>query len=342
MPSSAAAPQDLSTVHASAWLKPATAQSLQAVAEHVGSWLQACGWHACPAEQAGLQLELHSAKAGWIKFGLGDASWWLQAAPPLPQDFFLQLANRLQAGGFLLLWREQECLLLETDGKGRALSSGDWPGDAADWSASGGLQPRAKALQSLLQSSQEHHPARPPGQAFSLTLEQHLLPPAAQSLSLYYHLPQPRAAQDEYESKLQIAANMLANPLQFEEDAIFLMASQLYRPQLPALLPTSYDLHKLLAENGHLEARFQLGNLYLHGQGCHADAVQAAYFYRLAAEAGYHEAQIALAKMYDSGRGVKRDPAQATHWYQQAASLGHPEAVAKMGKPKTRPWWRWW
>lgn len=81
-----------------------------------------------------------------------------------------------------------------------------------------------------------------------------------------------------------------------------------------------------LAEQGEVEAQFDLGVLYDGGLGIKQDRTQAAHWYRQAAEQGHAKAQFNLAVLYANGLGVDKDMAEAVRWYQQAAARGQPEA----------------
>ena len=50
--------------------------------------------------------------------------------------------------------------------------------------------------------------------------------------------------------------------------------------------------------------------------------------YRLAAEQGHVEAQYNLGTMFEAGRGVAQDDAEAAKWYGLAAEQGHVAAAA--------------
>lgn len=81
-----------------------------------------------------------------------------------------------------------------------------------------------------------------------------------------------------------------------------------------------------LAEQGHSEARFNLGALYDEGLGVERDYAQAVLWYRRAAEQGHSKAQFNLAVLYANGLGVAVNKTEAARWYQQAANQGQVEA----------------
>ena len=74
-----------------------------------------------------------------------------------------------------------------------------------------------------------------------------------------------------------------------------------------------------LAEQGDVEARVIVGEIYERGLGVAPDHAAAARWYRLAADAGNRRAQVNLGHLYETGLGVERDPRQAIEWYRRAA-----------------------
>ena len=86
-----------------------------------------------------------------------------------------------------------------------------------------------------------------------------------------------------------------------------------------------------LAEQGHAEAQYNLGECYYFGRGVSKDYAEAVKWYRQAAEQGNAEAQIRLGDFYRDGQGVSQDSAEAVKWYRQAAEQGNAEAQIRLG-----------
>lgn len=61
------------------------------------------------------------------------------------------------------------------------------------------------------------------------------------------------------------------------------------------------------------------------------DAAEAVRWYRLAAEQGVVEAQYNLGLMYDNGTGVPQDSAEAARFYRLAAEQGDSNAQNNLG-----------
>jgi TPR repeat protein len=76
------------------------------------------------------------------------------------------------------------------------------------------------------------------------------------------------------------------------------------------------------AEQGHVDAQFNLALMYKHGKGVPQDFRQTIQWYTKAAEQGDVDAQYNLALMYKNGEGVPQDDKQAIQWYTKAAEQG--------------------
>ena len=92
---------------------------------------------------------------------------------------------------------------------------------------------------------------------------------------------------------------------------------------------TALRLFRPLAEQGLVQAQYNLGLLCHEGQGGPRDYVAAALWYRKAAEQGVALAQAGLGLLYDEGLGVPQDFAEAAKWYRMAAEQG--VALAQTG-----------
>jgi len=79
-------------------------------------------------------------------------------------------------------------------------------------------------------------------------------------------------------------------------------------------------IFKPLAEQGSAAAQFNLGNMYLYGEGVPQDYADAVKWYRIAAEQGDAEAQAMLGIMYLNGEGVPQDNVQALKWFNLSGS----------------------
>lgn len=102
----------------------------------------------------------------------------------------------------------------------------------------------------------------------------------------------------------------------------------------------SYELLLKSAQQGHVPAMMQLGNVLTFGQQISnliSDPDQeAAKWYFQAASAGNAEAQYSLGVLFQTGKGVVRDEKESMYWMQQAAKSGHESAKAYVGAVKRR------
>ena len=80
------------------------------------------------------------------------------------------------------------------------------------------------------------------------------------------------------------------------------------------------------AEQGDAEAQFNLGGMYVNGEGVPEDDAEAVRWYRLGAEQGYAPAQAILGGMYAIGKGVPKDDVTAYAWLNIAAAQGQSSA----------------
>jgi len=93
--------------------------------------------------------------------------------------------------------------------------------------------------------------------------------------------------------------------------------------------------YKLAAEQGHIEAMFELYFCYVRGIGTdgNPDWDQALYWLHQAAERGYAEAQAYLGVHYRDGTpGVPKDKKQAFFWFRKAADQDNITGQYMVGK----------
>ena len=84
-----------------------------------------------------------------------------------------------------------------------------------------------------------------------------------------------------------------------------------------------------LADQGDPAVQFNLGLLYLDGQGVPQVLDQAVKWFNRSAEQGYDKAQLNLGALYATGKGVKRDYVQAYKWLNICSSQGNAKCVAQ-------------
>ena len=81
------------------------------------------------------------------------------------------------------------------------------------------------------------------------------------------------------------------------------------------------------AEEGAADAQYDLGALYMYGEGLEKDAEEGVKWYRKAAEQGLADAQYDLGMCYMQGEGVEKNSQEAEKWFRKAAGQGHQLAI---------------
>ena len=78
---------------------------------------------------------------------------------------------------------------------------------------------------------------------------------------------------------------------------------------------------RVRAYKGDAEAQYQLGMIYLRGDGVEINHKSAAEWFKLAAEQGHMAAQLALADCYTYGWGVEVDESKAEYWRNKSSEI---------------------
>jgi len=81
---------------------------------------------------------------------------------------------------------------------------------------------------------------------------------------------------------------------------------------------TAVSEWKSLADQGEVDAQYNLGVMYENGEGVLQDYKQAVKWYRKAAEQDFASAQHNLGVMYIDGTGILKDLGKAKHWIKKA------------------------
>ena len=79
------------------------------------------------------------------------------------------------------------------------------------------------------------------------------------------------------------------------------------------------------ADQGNAKAQYQLGTVYINGNGpgTPPDYAEAMKWFRKAADQGNTDAQNHIGSLYENGNGVPQDYAEALKWYRKAADQGN-------------------
>jgi TPR repeat protein len=86
-----------------------------------------------------------------------------------------------------------------------------------------------------------------------------------------------------------------------------------------------------LAEQDNAAAQYNLGLMYLEGNGVPQDRMEAIKWFRLAGDQGNEAAQYFLGLSYSWGISVPQDYAEAIKWYRLAADQGNAKAQGSLG-----------
>jgi len=93
--------------------------------------------------------------------------------------------------------------------------------------------------------------------------------------------------------------------------------------------PEAARWYRMAAEQGHVDAQYNLGVMYDNGAGggVKQDYQEAAKWYRMAAVQGSTDAQFNLGILYSRGRGVPQDLVQAYVLFELASTNGDADAI---------------
>lgn len=80
------------------------------------------------------------------------------------------------------------------------------------------------------------------------------------------------------------------------------------------------------AQDGDVDAQYNLGIIYYHGEGVARNHDEALKWFQLAAQQGDADAQVNLGYMYGRGEGTAKDHRASMVWFQKAADQGHEGA----------------
>ena len=94
-------------------------------------------------------------------------------------------------------------------------------------------------------------------------------------------------------------------------------------------MSTTRELFPKAAEQGKAEAQYNLGLIYINGQGIKQNYKKAKEWFTKAAEQDLANAQYNLAVMYYNGNGGRSNLSLAKKWIGKACENGHKEACKK-------------
>lgn len=117
-----------------------------------------------------------------------------------------------------------------------------------------------------------------------------------------------------------------------ERNELYTLGHQmLWVSQDPSGYATGLATLRRAAEQGHLEAIYEVGVAYSQGKGVAQDFGEAARWFEKAATGGHASGQFNIGLMHRQGLGVPQDDQLAASWFRQAAEAGISRAQAQLG-----------
>lgn len=90
--------------------------------------------------------------------------------------------------------------------------------------------------------------------------------------------------------------------------------------------PEAFRLYSEAAEQGNIDAIYDLASMYYMGRGVDCDYEEAAKWYRIGCDMGDSSSMFRLGIMYENGQGVPQDNDEAVRWYEKSIAAGNPSA----------------
>lgn len=87
--------------------------------------------------------------------------------------------------------------------------------------------------------------------------------------------------------------------------------------------PEQIEEYVRKADQGDVDAQYNLGIIYYHGEGVPRNYEEALSWFLKAAEQNDADAQYNLGFMYGRGEGIEKSHAQSVAWFKRAAEQGH-------------------
>jgi len=111
-----------------------------------------------------------------------------------------------------------------------------------------------------------------------------------------------------------------------------LLCSSAYADKSDYIWNQQFEKKIVLAESGNLKAQYDIGNMYLKGQGTAKDASEAFKWFEKAADKQYARAEYKLGYLYHRGEGIKQSDKKAFRWIRSAAKKKYKPAMYYLGK----------
>jgi len=93
-----------------------------------------------------------------------------------------------------------------------------------------------------------------------------------------------------------------------------------------------FEKKMALAEQGKVRAQYDIGNMYLKGQGTDRDATMAVGWFIKAAKQKYSRAEYKLGYLYSRGEGTSKNTSKAFKWITRSAKQNYTPAMFYLGR----------
>jgi len=123
-------------------------------------------------------------------------------------------------------------------------------------------------------------------------------------------------------------SSKVTTPEKANGNALFLLG--LKNLEEPKDYKKAAECFRRAAEQGHVNAQYNIGIMYERGNGVKQDYKEALKWYHKAAEQGKAEAQHNIGIMYADGQGVPQDNKKAVKWLRMAVKQGFEPSKRKL------------
>ena len=122
---------------------------------------------------------------------------------------------------------------------------------------------------------------------------------------------------------LVVAAIFLFSPTRYTASEMLAKAEEYHKAGNDK---ESAEWYRKAADQGNALGQYNLGYMYLIGEGVEQNSAEALRLFRLAANQGQPDAQCYLGYMYENGLEVEQNQDEALRWYRMAAENGQVDA----------------
>ncbi|MGC9324019.1 MAG: tetratricopeptide repeat protein [Desulfomonilia bacterium] len=152
-----------------------------------------------------------------------------------------------------------------------------------------------------------------------------------------YHWFSQAASQGHPRAEVMLEADKWNACKKDEEDETERREEQKPQPSHDSPSSDMLDTYLARAHQGDVDAQYNLGIMFYHGEGISRNYEEALKWFLLAAEQSDADAQYNLGFMYGRGEGVPKDYKKSVYWFKRAAEQGHVSAGEILEKMIKKP-----